>query len=120
MAADASAAAIASLKAALATASGQSPIEASVRDLDRRPVLVEELRKTDVVVFDPPRAGAAAQSAEIARSAVPRAVAVSCNLTTFVRDAKLLTNGGFTLRRLLPVDQFLWSPHIELVGLFDR
>ena len=120
MAADASALAIASLKAALATAPGLSPIEATVRDLDRRPVLAEELRKTDVVVFDPPRAGAAAQSQEIARSAVPRVVAVSCNLTTFVRDAKILTNAGFTLRNLLPVDQFLWSPHIELVGLFDR
>ncbi len=120
MAADASASAIASLKASLATAPGQSPIEAAVRDLDRRPVLAAELRKTDVVVFDPPRAGAAAQSAELARSTVPRAVAVSCNLTTFVRDAKILTDGGFTLQRLLPVDQFLWSPHIELVGLFNR
>ena len=119
-AADASAPAIASLKAALATAPGLSPIEAAVRDLDRRPVLADELRKTDVVVFDPPRAGAAAQSVEIARSAVPRAVAVSCNLTTFVRDAKILTDGGFTLRSLLPVDQFLWSPHIELVGFFNR
>jgi 23S rRNA (uracil1939-C5)-methyltransferase len=119
-AADASAPAVASLKAALATAPGLSPIEASVRDLDRRPVLADELRKTDVVVFDPPRAGAAAQSAEIARSAVARTVAVSCNLTTFVRDAKILTDAGFTLQRLLPVDQFLWSPHIELVGLFNR
>ena len=120
MAVDASAPAITSLKAALATAPGLSPIEASVRDLDRRPVLADELRKTDVVVFDPPRAGAAAQSQEIARSAVPRAVAVSCNLTTFVRDARILTDAGFTLDRLLPVDQFLWSPHIELVGLFNR
>ena len=120
MAADASAPAIASLKAALATAPGLSPIEASLRDLDRRPVLADDLRKTDVVVFDPPRAGAAAQSAEIARSAAPRAVAVSCNLTTFVRDAKILTDGGFTLQRLLPVDQFLWSPHIELVAQFNR
>ena len=68
MAADASAPAIASLKAALATAPGLSPIEASVRDLDRRPVLAEELRKTDVVVFDPPRSGAAAQAGEIARA----------------------------------------------------
>jgi 23S rRNA (uracil1939-C5)-methyltransferase len=119
-AADSSAPAIASLKAAMATAPGLSPIEASVRDLDRRPVLAEELRRMDVVVFDPPRAGAAAQSGEIARSAVPRAVAVSCNLTTFVRDATILTGAGFTLQRLLPVDQFLWSPHIELVGLFNR
>jgi 23S rRNA (uracil1939-C5)-methyltransferase len=118
--ADASAPAIASLKSATATAPGLSPVEASVRDLDRRPILADELRKTDVVMFDPPRAGAAAQSQEIARSAVPRVVAVSCNLTTFVRDAKILTNAGFRLERLLPVDQFLWSPHIELVGLFNR
>ncbi len=120
MAADASAPAVASLRAALATAPGLSPIEAAVRDLDRRPVLADELRKIDVVLFDPPRAGAAAQSAEIARSKVPRAIAVSCNLTTFVRDARILIEGGFELERILPVDQFLWSPHIELVGLFNR
>lgn len=120
MAADASAPAIAALKGAFASAPGLSAIDASARDLDRRPVLAEELRKTDVVVFDPPRAGAAAQASEIARSLVPRTVAVSCNLTTFVRDAKILTDGGFTLRKIFPVDQFLWSPHIELVGLFDR
>jgi 23S rRNA (uracil1939-C5)-methyltransferase len=120
LAADSSASAVASLKAAMATGPGLSPVDVSVRDLDRRPVLASELRKTDVVLFDPPRAGAAAQSQEIARSSVPCAVAVSCNLTTFVRDAKILTEAGFRLQRLLPVDQFLWSPHIELVGLFNR
>ena len=120
MAADASAPAITSLRAAIASLPGISPIEAMVRDLDRRPVLATELKKIDVVVFDPPRAGAAVQAGEIARSVVPRAVAVSCNLATFVRDAKILTDAGFTLDRILPVDQFLWSPHIELVGIFNR
>jgi 23S rRNA (uracil1939-C5)-methyltransferase len=119
-AADVAAPAIASLRAAIATAPGLSPIEASARDLDRRPLLAEDLRKIDVVVFDPPRAGAPVQSAEIARSAVSRVAAVSCNLATFVRDAKILTDAGFILERVLPVDQFLWSPHIELVGVFSR
>ena len=120
LAADASAAAMASLRAAVGTLPGVSPIEAMVRDLDRRPVLAMELKKVDVVVFDPPRAGAAVQAGEIGRSVVPRAVAVSCNLATFVRDAKILTDAGFRLDRVLPVDQFLWSPHIELVGIFSR
>ena len=51
---------------------------------------------------------------------VPRAVGVSCNLTSFVRDAKILIDAGFVLERVLPVDQFLWSPHIELIGVFSR
>jgi 23S rRNA (uracil1939-C5)-methyltransferase len=79
-----------------------------------------EMKKLDAVVFDPPRAGAAEQVGELVRSKVPLVVAVSCNLATFARDARTLKDGGFTLRRVLPVDQFLWSPHIELVGVFER
>ncbi|EGF90755.1 23S rRNA uracil-5--methyltransferase rumA [Asticcacaulis biprosthecium C19] len=74
----------------------------------------------DAIVFDPPRAGAEAQAAEIARSGVARAVAVSCNPQTFVRDAKILVNAGFSLDRVTPIDQFLWSAHVELVGVFSR
>lgn len=119
-AADFGATAIAALTAALATAPGLKGVTAEARDLVRRPVLAEELKKTDVVVFDPPRAGAAEQAAELARSAVPRVVGVSCNPATFARDARTLIDAGFRLERVLPVDQFLWSPHVELVGVFQR
>jgi 23S rRNA (uracil1939-C5)-methyltransferase len=119
-AADASAEAIRALTAAVATAPGLKAIAAEARDLERRPMLADELKRTDVAVFDPPRAGAAAQAAELARSAVPRVVGVSCNPATFARDARTLTDAGFRLERVLPVDQFLWSPHIELVGVFSR
>jgi len=117
---DSSEAAIAALKAAIASAPGQKPIEAQARDLYRRPFLAMEMKKMDAVVFDPPRAGAPEQAGELARSKVPLAVAVSCNLATFARDARTLCDGGFKLTRVLPVDQFLWSPHIELVGIFER
>jgi 23S rRNA (uracil1939-C5)-methyltransferase len=83
-------------------------------------MLAEELKKTDVAVFDPPRAGAAEQSAELARSSVARVIGVSCNPATFARDARTLIDTGFALERVLPVDQFLWSPHVELVGVFQR
>lgn len=120
LAAEGSAPAIAALKAALATAPGLKGVTAETRDLVRRPVLAEELRKVDAVVFDPPRAGAAEQTAEIARSGAGRVVGVSCNPATFARDARTLVEAGFRLDRVLPVDQFLWSPHIELVGVFSR
>jgi 23S rRNA (uracil1939-C5)-methyltransferase len=120
MAADVSAAAVAALRAAIASAPGLRAIAAEVRDLDRRPVLARELARFDVVVFDPPRAGAVAQTAQIAASSLARAIAVSCNVQTFARDARTLVDAGFTLQRVLPVDQFLWSSHIELVGLFSR
>jgi len=119
-AADASVEAIRALTAAVATAPGLKAIAVEARDLDRRPVLAEELKRTDVAVFDPPRSGAAAQAAELGRSVVPRVVGVSCNPATFARDARTLTDAGFRLERVLPVDQFLWSPHIELVGVFSR
>jgi 23S rRNA (uracil1939-C5)-methyltransferase len=112
--------AVAALTAALATAPGLKGVTAEARDLVRRPVLAEELKKTDVAVFDPPRAGAAEQTAELARSNVGRVIGVSCNPATFARDARTLLDAGFRLDRVLPVDQFLWSPHIELVGVFSR
>lgn len=120
LAADAAEPAIAALKAAIATAPGLKPITAEARDLSRRPMLSSELNKVDAVVFDPPRAGALEQTREIAASKVSRVVGVSCNPQTFARDAALLIDAGFRLERVLPVDQFLWSPHIELVGVFTR
>ncbi len=116
---DASAEAIRALAAA-AGALGQGAVTTEVCDLVRRPVLAAELKRTDVAVFDPPRAGAAEQAAELARSAVARVIGVSCNPATFARDARTLIEAGFRLARVLPLDQFLWSPHIELVGVFDR
>ncbi|HMP63877.1 MAG TPA: RNA methyltransferase, partial [Phenylobacterium sp.] len=104
----------------LAGAPGLKGVAAEARDLARRPLLAEEMKKIDTVVFDPPRAGAAEQSAEIARSGVARAIGVSCNLATFARDARVLIEAGFRLEQVLPVDQFLWSAHVELVGVFSR
>jgi 23S rRNA (uracil1939-C5)-methyltransferase len=119
-AADFSPEAVRALTAALATAPGLKGVAAEPRDLVRRPVLADELKRTDVAVFDPPRAGAAEQAAELARSDVARVIGVSCNPATFARDARTLLDAGFRLVRVLPVDQFLWSPHIELVGVFAR
>jgi 23S rRNA (uracil1939-C5)-methyltransferase len=96
------------------------PVELVGRDLFRRPLHMSELLKTDVVVFDPPRAGAAAQVEMLAQSSVPVIVGVSCNPATFARDARVLIDGGYRLKRVTPVDQFLWSPHIELVGTFVK
>ena len=119
-AAEMSAPAIAALKAAVGPTSGLKPITAEARDLVRRPVLSTELAKTDVVVIDPPRAGAAEQTVEIAKSKVGKVVGVSCNPATFAKDARVLVDAGFRLEKVAPVDQFVWSPHIELVGVFTR
>lgn len=117
---DFAAEAIQALTGALASAPGLKGVTAEARDLVRRPVLAEELKRVDVAVFDPPRAGAAEQTAELARSGVARVIAVSCNPATFARDARTLIDAGFRLERVLPVDQFLWSPHIELAAVFSR
>lgn len=90
------------------------------RDLFRRPLTGAELTGFDAVVIDPPRAGAQAQMIELAKSSVQRIVSVSCNPNTFARDARILADGGYGLSSLLPVDQFLWSAHLEVVGIFDR
>ncbi len=90
------------------------------RDLFRRPLLPDELKTFDAVVIDPPRAGAEAQMAELARAGVPRIASVSCNPVTFARDAAMLTQADYRLDRLRVVDQFRWSTHIELVAGFSR
>lgn len=121
---DSDSAAIDALKRAGAAAqSGAAPthpLRAEARDLFERPLTAKELKPFDAVVFDPPRAGAAAQAAEIAKSAVPLVIGVSCNPQSFARDAGLLAAGGYRLLEVTPVDQFVYSPHVELVGVFAK
>ena len=112
--------AIAALERAVRSRQGLKPVKAEARDLFRRPLLPMELAGFDVVVMDPPRAGAEAQSRQISASKVKKVVSVSCDLQSFLRDAKILAAGGFILESITPVDQFAWSKHIELVGIFNR
>ncbi|MEO0328897.1 MAG: RNA methyltransferase [Pseudomonadota bacterium] len=95
-------------------------IKTEVRNLDRRPLNFKELKKIDGVVFDPPRAGAEAQAQQIAKSKVSKVAAVSCNPVTLVRDLQILLEGGFKLVRIVPVDQFKYTPHLEVVVLLER
>lgn len=120
LAADSSAAGIAALKAGFGTAKGLKPITAEARDLFRRPFAPYDLRGCDAIVIDPPRAGAIEQTAQIAQTKASVVVGVSCNPVTFARDARVLIDAGFRLERATPVDQFLWSGHVELVGVFRR
>jgi 23S rRNA (uracil1939-C5)-methyltransferase len=90
------------------------------RDLFRRPLSVEELNRFDGVVLDPPRTGAREQIGPLAASKVPKIAYVSCNPSSFARDAKALIEGGYLLKRIWPVGQFRWSSHVEMVGEFVR
>lgn len=90
------------------------------RDLFRNPLQPAELNRFDAVLLDPPRAGARAQIAEIAASTLSRVVYVSCNPSSWARDAAVLAGAGFRLSKLRPVGQFRWSTHVELVSLFER
>ncbi len=96
------------------------PVTTDVRDLVRRPLPPSDLQGFDAVVFDPPRAGAQAQAEQLAASSIPTVVAVSCNPATFARDAAILIRGGYRAGRVTPIDQFLYSPHLEVVAVFRR
>jgi 23S rRNA (uracil1939-C5)-methyltransferase len=117
---DSDAGAVAALQKAAMATSGLKPVKAEVRDLFRRPLMPQEMRDYDAIVFDPPRQGAQAQVRQLAASSVPMIVAVSCNAATFARDARILVDGGYELERVTPVDQFRHTPHIELVARFRR
>ncbi len=112
--------ALAALEQAAKRAQLGHRITTEARDLERAPLTFQELKNVDAVVFDPPRAGAKAQSEMLAKSQVKRVVAVSCNPATFARDARTLVDGGYTLTATTIVDQFIWSPHVELVAEFRK
>jgi 23S rRNA (uracil1939-C5)-methyltransferase len=99
---------------------GLKPVSVEKRDLYRRPMMVSELKNYDAVVFDPPRAGAEVQMKELARSTVKTVVAVSCNPLTLARDLRILVDGGYQVKAVTPIDQFLWSPHVEAVALLQK
>jgi 23S rRNA (uracil1939-C5)-methyltransferase len=99
---------------------GGNRVTAERRDLFRNPLLAKELDAFDAVVLDPPRAGAAAQVAEIARSKVKRVVYASCDPGSFARDARTLQDAGYRLEKLKAIDQFLWSGHVESIALFIK
>jgi 23S rRNA (uracil1939-C5)-methyltransferase len=119
-AADSDQTAIEALKRAVGAAKGLKPVSAETRDLFRRPLVPIELKPFDAVVFDPPRQGALAQARELAASKAPLVIAVSCDAETFARDAKILIDGGYRLEVVTPVDQFRYSPHIEIVARFRK
>ena len=101
-------------------ASLRFPVSAHRRNLFDQPMSAAELKPYDVIIFDPPRAGAQAQALEIAKGQAARVIGVSCNPVSFARDAALLRAGGYSLVQVTPVDQFVYGAHIELVGTFTR
>ncbi|MBU8875721.1 RNA methyltransferase [Reyranella sp. MMS21-HV4-11] len=99
---------------------GGNRVAVQLRDLFRRPLSTKELDAFDAIVLDPPRAGAAAQCAELAASKVKRVVYGSCDPGSFARDVRTLQDGGYRLEKLMPIDQFLWSAHVELIALLTK
>jgi 23S rRNA (uracil1939-C5)-methyltransferase len=117
---DSDAGAVTALSKAVTSVSGLKPVKAEARDLFRRPLMAQELRDYDTIVFDPPRQGALAQVKQLAASKIPVVIAVSCNVATFARDARILIDGGYKIEGVTPVDQFRHTPHVELVARFAR
>jgi 23S rRNA (uracil1939-C5)-methyltransferase len=111
---------LAALKLAADRAAVPKGVTILRRDLLRNPLSALEMKRFDGVAFDPPRSGARLQAEQIAKSKARKVAAVSCDPATFARDAKVLLDEGFDLVKVTPVDQFRWSPHIEIVGAFER
>lgn len=101
-------------------AEGLKKVTTETRDLFRRPLMPDELSKFDAVVIDPPRAGGEAQIGELSRSPITKIAAVSCNPVTFARDMKLLIEAGYQIDWIEVIDQFRWSPHVEIVAAITR
>ncbi|MFL2935036.1 MAG: class I SAM-dependent RNA methyltransferase [Thalassobaculaceae bacterium] len=108
------------LKKAVMKAAIDRKISVEIRDLLKNPIPADELSRYDAIIFDPPRSGAKKQVEEIVKNGPTKVVAVSCNPNTFARDSKILVDGGYELKKITPIDQFLWSPHVELVAEFYR
>jgi len=113
-------ASIAALDRAARMTTGLRKVTTEIRDLFRRPLLQPELEGFDAVVMDPPRAGAEAQARQMAHASVGRIISVSCDAGTFARDAEILIQGGYQIEKVVPVDQFVYSTHVETVALFTK
>jgi 23S rRNA (uracil1939-C5)-methyltransferase len=112
--------ALAALDHAARNTQGLKPVTVERRDLFRRPMMAQELKVFDAVVFDPPRAGADFQTKELARSGVKKIVAVSCSPLTLARDLSILVGAGYRITQVTPIDQFLWSTHVEIVVCLEK
>jgi 23S rRNA (uracil1939-C5)-methyltransferase len=119
-AADSSTQAVSALAQAARHAKGLKPLTVDVRDLFREPLMPRELDAFDAVIVDPPRAGAEAQAKQLARSRVKTVISVSCDPATFARDAAILVKGGYRIEKVVPLDQFAWTGHVEIVGILKR
>lgn len=117
---EASGPALAALDKAYRAHPGLRAVSVEKRDLIRRPLMTQELKIYQGLVFDPPRAGAEVQAQEIARSVVSKVAAVSCNPITLARDLAILVAGGYRITSVTPIDQFLWTPHVEVVALLEK
>ncbi|MBB4478824.1 class I SAM-dependent RNA methyltransferase [Rhizobium etli] len=117
---EAEATALAALDQAARKTQGLKPVSVEKRDLFRRPLMTQEFKPFDMVVFDPPRAGAEFQCKELARSGVRKIAAVSCNPLTLARDLAILIEGGYRITGVTPIDQFLWSSHVEVVATLEK
>ncbi|MBX5104321.1 class I SAM-dependent RNA methyltransferase [Rhizobium lentis] len=117
---EADAKALAALDQAARKTQGLKPVTVEKRDLFRRPLMTREFKPYDMVVFDPPRAGAEFQCKELARSAVKKIAAVSCNPLTLARDLAILVEGGYRITGVTPIDQFLWTSHVEVVATLEK
>jgi len=111
---------LAALDHAARNTQGIKPVSVERRDLFRRPLMTSELKVYDAVVFDPPRAGAEFQCKELARSTVKKIAAVSCNPLTLARDLAILVEGGYRITSVTPIDQFLWTSHVEVVATLEK
>jgi 23S rRNA (uracil1939-C5)-methyltransferase len=111
---------VAALERGWRHAEGVRRLTTEARDLFRNPLRPDELARFDAAVIDPPRAGAQAQTQALAASRLTRIAAVSCNPASFARDARILADAGFRLDWVQVVDQFRWSPHVELAAAFVR
>jgi 23S rRNA (uracil1939-C5)-methyltransferase len=111
---------LAALEQAAARSGEISPPTTLRRDLFAMPLSVRELAGFDAALFDPPRGGAISQARQMAGSSLACIIAVSCNPESFANDARILLDGGYDMVSLIPFDQFVFSPHIELVALFVR
>ncbi len=120
LAIDNDAAAIDALENANRLTQGVRGIETRRRDLFQEPLSRKELEPFDLVLFDPPRAGAKAQAEMLAKSKVPVVVAISCNPSTLARDLRILIDGGYRLESVTPIDQFMFTAHVEVAAVLTR
>ena len=94
-------------------------LNTSIVNLMKNNLETQFIKSFDLVIVDPPRSGAKLAYNKLAEAKIPKIISISCNVDTFLSNCKILLKNDYKLISIIPIDQFLFTGHLETVAIFE-